>query len=178
MCLLRQIFVTTKVLPRQKDSFSVSVNFTLLVDFFHWGSQSRTIYATRPWTLTYWNWHGCCHARSSRLWVFPLVRCIVGKRRDFPDLKLTLTGNCFSRHVHVEGSKTKEFTDLKISSLLIYMNTWWVPHLEMSPNRFTMATIALFSQSEQTHSALVVCHSEWVTVALHSAFWISCLNTH
>ena len=35
--------------------------------------------------------------------------------------------------------------------------------------------IALFSASEQTHSALAiaVCDFEWATVALHSAFWIA-----
>ena len=33
----------------------------------------------------------------------------------------------------------------------------YVPHFEMS---FTMATIALFSASEHTHCALVVCDSE------------------
>ena len=43
----------------------------------------------------------------------------------------------------------------------------------MSLKRFAMATIALFSASEQTHCALVVCDSESVTVALHSAFSIS-----
>ena len=37
--------------------------------------------------------------------------------------------------------------------------------------RFIMATIAQFSLSEQTHCALVVCGSEWATVALHSMFW-------
>ena len=42
------------------------------------------------------------------------------------------------------------------------MNICRAPHLEMSPKLFTMATIALFSASEQTHFALVVCHSEWV----------------
>ena len=36
-----------------------------------------------------------------------------------------------------------------------------------------VATIALFSASEQTHCALVVCDSEWVTVALHSMFLMS-----
>ena len=34
-------------------------------------------------------------------------------------------------------------------------------------------TIALFSGSEQTHCGLVLFDSERVTVALHSAFWIS-----
>ena len=31
---------------------------------------------------------------------------------------------------------------------------------------------AIFSASEQTQCARVVCYSEWVTVALHSVFWI------
>ena len=31
----------------------------------------------------------------------------------------------------------------------------------------------LFSTSEQTHCALVVCNSKWLTVALHSMFWMS-----
>ena len=42
----------------------------------------------------------------------------------------------------------------------------------MSIKRFTVATIALFSSSEQTHCALVVCDTEWATVALHSTFWL------
>ena len=25
---------------------------------FHWSCQNRTMYATRTWTLTHWNWHG------------------------------------------------------------------------------------------------------------------------
>ena len=33
--------------------------------------------------------------------------------------------------------------------------------------------IVPFSASKQTHCALVICGSEWVTVALHSVFWIS-----
>ena len=44
---------------------------------------------------------------------------------------------------------------------------------QKSPNCLTMATIALFSASEQTHRALVLCDSEWVRVALHSAVWLS-----
>ena len=43
----------------------------------------------------------------------------------------------------------------------------------MSHKHLTVATIALFSASEHTHCTLVVCDSEWVTVALHSAFWVS-----
>ena len=37
---------------------------------------------------------------------------------------------------------------------------------------FTMATIAPFYASEQTHCALVVCDSERVTAASHIVFWI------
>ena len=43
----------------------------------------------------------------------------------------------------------------------------------MSLKHFTVATIALFSVSKQTNCALFMRDSEWVTVALHSAFWIS-----
>ena len=42
----------------------------------------------------------------------------------------------------------------------------------MSSKRFTVATIAIFTASEQTHCALVVCDSEWVIVVLHRAFTI------
>ena len=45
----------------------------------------------------------------------------------------------------------------------------WAPHLKMSHKRFTMATIALSSASEQTNCALVVCDPEWVTVELYTA---------
>ena len=44
----------------------------------------------------------------------------------------------------------------------------------MSRKRLAAATIALFSGSEHTHCALVVCDCEGVTAALHSAF----LNLH
>ena len=42
----------------------------------------------------------------------------------------------------------------------LYMNTCRVPHLEINPERFTVATIALFSASKQTQCALVVCDSD------------------
>ena len=62
----------------------------------------------------------------------------------------------------------------KNNDIFIFINICWTPHFERSPRRFTIATdIALFSVSRLTHSALVVSDSEWVTVALHSAFWIS-----
>ena len=58
------------------------------------------------------------------------------------------------------------------------MNICRAPHLEVSPKRFTMATIELFSASEHTHSVpavcdferVTVCDFERVTVAFHSAF--------
>ena len=37
----------------------------------------------------------------------------------------------------------------------------------MNPKSFTMATTALFSASEQTHCALVVCDPERLTVAVY-----------
>ena len=55
---------------------------------------------------------------------------------------------------------------------LFYMNTCLAFHVEISPKRFTVATIALLSTFGQTHCALVVCDSDRVTAALHSAFWI------
>ena len=53
-------------------------------------------------------------------------------------------------------------------SLSIYLNTCRAPHLKMSSEHFTMTTIALFSVSEETHCAPVVCHSERVTVDIPS----------
>ena len=44
----------------------------------------------------------------------------------------------------------------------------FVPPLEMSPKRFTVATTVLFSALKQAYCALVVCDSELVTV-LHTA---------
>ena len=49
----------------------------------------------------------------------------------------------------------------------------FVEYLEVSTSCLTMATAALFSASEHTHCTLVVCYSEWMTVALHSVFWAS-----
>ena len=54
------------------------------------------------------------------------------------------------------------------------MNTCRVPHLEMSPKCFTVTTIALVFASELTHCSLIVCDSEWMTIALYRAF----LNIH
>ena len=45
-------------------------------------------------------------------------------------------------------------------------DSFWAPHLEMSPKHFTKTTLALLSVSKQTHSAVVIC--EWVTVAKQS----------
>ena len=60
------------------------------------------------------------------------------------------------------------------SFLFIYNNICPVPHLQMSPKSFTMATIALFSAAEQTHCALVIFISEWMTAAFKQAV----LNIH
>ena len=49
---------------------------------------------------------------------------------------------------------------LKEFYFIFYMNTRRAAHLEMSPKRFTMAAVSLFTASEQTHCALVVCDSE------------------
>ena len=54
------------------------------------------------------------------------------------------------------------------------MNSCRASHPEMSPERFTVASIAPFSTSQQIHCSLVVCDSEWVTIAVHSTF----LNIH
>ena len=44
---------------------------------------------------------------------------------------------------------------------IFYMNTCLVPHLEMNPKHFTVATLyMLFSASEQTHWVLVVSNFE------------------
>ena len=47
--------------------------------------------------------------------------------------------------------------------IFFFINTCRAHDLVISPRRFTLATIALFSASEQTHCALVVCNSEWMT---------------
>ena len=60
-----------------------------------------------------------------------------------------------------------------INLFLIFMYAWVASHLEVSRMHFTMATIALFSTSEQAHRAQVICNSEWMTGALRSVFWIS-----
>ena len=50
------------------------------------------------------------------------------------------------------------------------------PYLETNPELFTVATIALFSASEQTHCALVVCSCEWTIVA--SLVYLTESNTY
>ena len=56
---------------------------------------------------------------------------------------------------------------------LIYLNSC---HAHITggtlTERFTVATIALFSASEQTHFALAVCDSERVTAALRSEVFL------
>ena len=54
------------------------------------------------------------------------------------------------------------------------MNSCRACHPEMSPERFTMTSEAPFCASQQIHCSLVVCDSEWVTIAVHSTF----LNIH
>jgi len=66
------------------------------------------------------------------------------------------TVNCFCRNIS------------------IYMSTCRAPHLEMSPKRFTMATTALCSASEQNKYALVVCDSEYPPQWLQRCF--NCYN--
>ena len=46
----------------------------------------------------------------------------------------------------------------------------------MSPKRFTMATMVLFSASEQIRNTLVICNSDWVIPALQSALWLSTIS--
>ena len=60
--------------------------------------------------------------------------------------------------------------------IYIYMNTCQVPNLEMSSKRFTMATTALFSASEQTHCTQVVCRFQWVTVAFTTQLYCLCVK--
>ena len=68
---------------------------------------------------------------------------------------------------HGEGSarneKEKHFCQALsiLAVILFYMNTCWAPHFEMSPKPFTMATLTLFSASEQIHCALVV--GDWMS---------------
>ena len=53
--------------------------------------------------------------------------------------------------------------NIPVVVVVCFMNTCWAPHHEMSPKHFTVVTIALFSASEQTQCALVVCHLKSVT---------------
>ena len=49
-----------------------------------------------------------------------------------------------------------------MADLVFIYDTSQAPHLDTSPERFTAATIALFSASQHTHRALVVvCDSEY-----------------
>ena len=51
--------------------------------------------------------------------------------------------------------------------LFIHINTCWAPHLEMPvPHNGNCSAVLCVC-------SLVVCHSKWVTVALHRALWIS-----
>ena len=58
-----------------------------------------------------------------------------------------------------------------MNMFLFYMNTFWAPHLEMNPEHFTVATLALLSASEQTHY-LCVC----VCVCVHVCVWVYVLE--
>ena len=57
--------------------------------------------------------------------------------------------------------------------LFIYLNTGQVPHLKMSPECFTLATIVLFSVSRQTQCTLVVCDlKQLVTSFTQQCVWV------
>lgn len=72
--------------------------------------------------------------------------------------------------VRVEGASGGELGQICI---YLYMNTCQAPHLKSRLKCFTLATTALFSTSEQTYCAFVLCVSKWVTVSLHSVFWLA-----
>lgn len=58
------------------------------------------------WTLTLWNWHRFCHVVCSWFRVFD-VTCVVGKTKDFLDLKTDASRYLFlsllTQQMHVEG---------------------------------------------------------------------------
>ena len=48
------------------------------------------------WTMTLWNWRGCCHAMSSWLWVFNIVRiALLMKQWNFLLFKKKKANSCF-----------------------------------------------------------------------------------
>ena len=84
-----------------------------------------------------------------------------------------------------QGTKKKRHVCQALSILaviLFCMNTCWAPHFEMSHKPFTMATLTLFSASEQIHCTLVIrnwmsdCSFTQHTLNIHrssyNAFWL------
>ena len=76
-----------------------------------------------------------------------------------------------------EDSSVGEVSAICERDYTFFMQTvCWAPYFSMSPKHFTMATMALFSASEQIHSTVVICDPDWVSPALQSALWISTIS--
>ena len=83
------------------------------------------------------------------------VKCVASTRRRIYTLTWLPCGCCVLHDI----------TTVIIIIFFYFMNTCWVPHLEMSPKHFTMTTI--MQSSLRLHSSHV-----WLSVASHIAFWI------
>ena len=132
-----------------------------------------------------------CHQLSNRLNLLspnppPTSATTTTRRPSLPVChQLSRTGFCSKSRAHtmVSLSQCSPATNKawkltaqtecqqRVGVLVDFYQTFPASHLEMSPKHFTMTNTVLFSVPEQTHCVLDVCDSEWVTVALHSAFW-------
>ena len=132
-----------------------------------------------------------CHQLSNRLNLLsppPTSATTTTRRPSLPVChQLSRTGFCSKSQAHtmVSLSQCSPATNKAwklttqtechqcVGVLVDFYQTCPASHLETSPKHYTMTTTVLFSVLEQTHCVLVIGDSEWVTVALHSAFWIS-----
>ena len=126
------------------------------------------------------------HAASSEVRVAVGSRCRAARvNKDDPSLTHTSSNSKLRKRLFVRererereigGGRASEWKckayRKSIALIYFYIHCCWAPHLEMSPKRFAMATTALLSASDKTQCALVICDSEWGTVALKVLFWI------
>lgn len=133
-------------------------------------------------------WRGSAHLAGETLWIvhnkqrliqtggYPVIADLDGiaLRQWNVTLHFILTAVCCCPLDCLTSADDAILTHLTHKEFYyIYMNICQATHLEIIPKYFTMEIRALFSASKQTHRAPVISDSEWVTVALHSAFWIS-----
>ena len=86
-------------------------------------------------------------------------------RTDWQRLRVRTGGGCVAICSSAQLYSSSAGIENNNIIIIIIIIIWaFAECLVKSPERFTVATIALFSASEQTHCALVECECEWVSL--------------